>query len=181
MDHSGSKSTDRRAYAAFVGQVELRSIWLRSARIENVFGTTPPDELAISVDGDSRWEPLPGGFRSFQTYLIHISSRDATRYADIDVTFVADYDSIQPMTDELFETFGMYNLPLNTWPYLREYAATTVGRMGWLPITLPTFKVGTPLDSHGSNPLSKKAEVPAKRTGKSSSKVVTGASRRTRR
>jgi hypothetical protein len=147
MDKSQQEPVDRAAYGAFISQIELRNIWLRSAKVENNHGSTQPDELIIAVDGNHCWEPISDGFRAFQSYRIRLDGQDETRYAEIEVTFVVDYDSIEPMTDALFETFAVVNLPLNTWPYFREYAATSVGRMGWLPITLPAFKVGTPTDS----------------------------------
>lgn len=137
----------REAYAEFIGQIELREIWLKSARVGNDCGPIPPDELTVVVDGDSRWEPLPRGFRAFQRYRIRLSGHSNAECAEIEVAFAADYDSDLSMTDETFETFKHHNLPLNTWPYLREFAATTVGRMGWRPITLPAFKVGTPPDA----------------------------------
>jgi hypothetical protein len=44
------------------------------------------------------------------------------------------------MTDELFEVFSQRNLPLNTWPYLREFVQNSLSRAGWPVYTLPAFK-----------------------------------------
>jgi hypothetical protein len=48
------------------------------------------------------------------------------------------------MTERIFAVFQTANLPVNIWPYLRELVASITGRMGWLPITLPTLKRGVP-------------------------------------
>jgi hypothetical protein len=143
MDGSVNDPVDRNAYAVFISQLELHSIWVESANVANFHGPTLPDGLSIIVDGGNRWESLPDGFRAFQHYRIRLNNQEEKLLAEIQVTFGADYESELPMSDELFATFGDVNLPLNTWPYLREYAASTVGRLGWLPITLPTLKAGT--------------------------------------
>lgn len=46
------------------------------------------------------------------------------------------------MTEEIFSIFREVNLPVNTWPYLREFLASTFGRFGWEPIIIPAYKVG---------------------------------------
>lgn len=144
MDSAPTSPVDRTTYAAFIGQIELRSVWLRSARIDNGHGRTQPEDLSIIVDGQSRWERTPEGFRAFQTYKIRLGHPGPTSVAEIEVTFAADYESSQQMSEGLFEVFRESNLPLNTWPYVREYVATTVGRFGWIPVTLPALKIGTP-------------------------------------
>lgn len=143
MADAAKDPVDKNAYAAFISQLELHSIWLKSASVENSHGPDLPEGLSIVVDGGNHWEPLPDGFRAFQNYRIRLSQQEESLLAEINVTFGADYQSELPMDDELFATFGDVNLPLNTWPYLREYAASTVGRLGWLSITLPTLKAGT--------------------------------------
>ena len=54
-----------------------------------------------------------------------------------------EFESDMPMTDEIFEVFQERNLPVNTWPYLRAFVSDSVSRMGWPPVTMPAFKIGT--------------------------------------
>lgn len=150
---------DRRAYAEFIGQIDLRRIWVSASRVQTFHGPTPPDETNIVVDDQARWETHPDGFRALHSYSVRARDRDETLYAEIDVTFAVDYASAQPMTDELFEAFGRVNLPVNTWPFLREFVSTTIGRMGWLPITLPALKVGT-LPTRSSPPTADEQPTP---------------------
>ncbi|HEY7031323.1 MAG TPA: hypothetical protein VH482_08360 [Thermomicrobiales bacterium] len=139
-------------YAGFIGQIELREIWLRSAQVANHHGPAAPERVAIGVDSTASCEALPGGFRAVHTYRLRADSGE-TPGLEIEVSFALDFDSKQPMTDPIFEVFAEYNLPVNSWPYLREYVATTVGRMGWLPFTLPALKRGTrPLSRNGGDP-----------------------------
>lgn len=145
-------------YNALVGQMELVGVWLRSVRVDNLHGPTVPDRAVIDVYGTAEWEALDDGFRALQRYRLRFQTTDATA-AEIEVTFGLDYSSREPMTDPLFAVFRDVNLPVNAWPYLREYVATTVGRMGWSPVTLPTLKEGTriPRDQPGPEPLKARA------------------------
>ena len=89
------------------------------------------------------WEARPGGFRGFDRAHVLLEAAGVA-YAELEVTFGLDFASEEPLTEDLFAVFGEVNLPVNTWPYLREFISTTMGRMGWRPFTLPALKRGTP-------------------------------------
>lgn len=144
-DSTSTESAARispKAYAAFVGEIELEAIWLNDARVRNHQGPDAPERSNIRVDMDARWEDHQGGFRTYCQYKVRVKAGN-TPSLDVDVTFGLDFSSGQPMTEEIFAIFSDVNLPVNTWPYLREYVATTMGRMNWTAFTLPTFKRGT--------------------------------------
>jgi hypothetical protein len=44
------------------------------------------------------------------------------------------------MTDEMFGVFSKTSLPLNTWPYFREFANSIMTRMGLPGVVLPVLK-----------------------------------------
>jgi preprotein translocase subunit SecB len=46
------------------------------------------------------------------------------------------------MTKDYFGVFVQVNLPVNTWPYFREFVHSTVSRMGLPPVVLPLVKRG---------------------------------------
>lgn len=144
LEDTRSRSTrpSPKEYAEFIGQIELRNIWLVEATARNHFGPHTPSEAVFRfAETSASWESESSGFRVRHCYELRIESEDET-LAEIDVTFGLEFDSSQPMTDGIFEIFKDVNLPVNTWPYFREYIATTTGRMGWAPFTAPTFKSG---------------------------------------
>jgi hypothetical protein len=51
-------------------------------------------------------------------------------------TVEVSYTLESAMTDDLFEVFSQRNLPLNTWPYLREFVQSALSRAGWPVYTL---------------------------------------------
>ena len=133
-------------YAAFIRQIELLHIWLHSAHVANMHGPDTPEHVSIQVDSDARCEARSSGFRAFQCYKLRFQTTD-TLLAEVEATFGLDFASNESMTDGLFALFGEVNLPVNTWPYLREFVATVLGRMGWTVVTLPALKVGTSVPS----------------------------------
>ena len=139
---SSTEPIDPAIYNAFIGQIELTSIWLSSSSIENPGGPGSPGEVSIDLTGNARWESVEDGFVAFHAYDVTFKESDS-KVAGISITFGVEFKSEQAMTDELFAVFQEVNLPVNTWPYLRAFLADALGRMGWPPLTLPAYKTGT--------------------------------------
>ena len=150
-------------YSAFIAQLDVAAVWLRNATIHNHHGPESPEHARADIKATASWEPAAQGFRARHHYEVSLMF-DSTRLADLGVTFGVDYRSERPMTDELFELFGTHNLPVNTWPYLREFVANTLGRMQWIPLTLPAWKSGV-VDGPEQRPAPRRrraVEEPAK-------------------
>ncbi len=134
-------------YGKFIGQIELLSIWLARAEVENRAGPEPPARGKFSIEDDSTWAPQPGvGFVVNDRYTVELHGETSLAMS-VKAEYAVLYRSSTPLTDELFQVFKRVNLPLNVWPYLREYVSSTMGRFGWPPFTLPAFKVNTPRDN----------------------------------
>jgi preprotein translocase subunit SecB len=140
-------------YADFIRQIELRDIWLEHAEVDND-GPQPPERVEFEIDREATYESLEDGFLARHSYEVSVRSKDSF-FADIEVRFVVRFSSPQEMTDRIFEVFEDVNLPVNTWPYLREFVSTTLGRMGWQPITLPALKRGTEAGSRATGSVAK--------------------------
>ena len=141
VSRPATEPIDPAIYNAFIGQIELSSIWLSSSSIENSGGPGNPGEASIEIAASARWESVEDGFLAFQAYDVKIEVTDS-KVANISVTFGLGFKSEQAMSEELFTVFQDVNLPVNTWPYLRSFLADGLGRMGWPPLTLPAFKTG---------------------------------------
>jgi hypothetical protein len=128
-------------YGAFIGQIWLQTIWLQDATLSNKHGPQTPEEATVGFTSRAKWSDREGGFQVLHTYVVGVESAEQ-ELAHIQVTFGLDFDSQQPMTQEIFEIFEDVNLSVNTWPFLREFVHTSLGRMGWSPFTLPALKRG---------------------------------------
>lgn len=153
-------------YAAFIQQLELESIWLAEASVRNDTGPEMPDEARIVFEPlEAEFELIEGGFECYHEYGLQIHS-DGSPVAEIMASLGVRFRSEELMTDQLFEPFREVNLPVNTWPFFREFVHTTLGRFGWVPFTLPAFKVGAPHDGaqHGKRETVRSRRAPAKPT-----------------
>jgi hypothetical protein len=159
-------------YNAFIQQIDLQSVWLASAKVENGVGAEPPDRTDVSINRFSTWGVIEGGFLAFDTYTIVLGAPRAPA-ATIEVTFGLDYRSALVMTDALFEPFQQVNLPLNAWPYAREFVASATARMNWVRFTLPALRLDalSPAGEHNKPAAPRKA--PSRAMGGETSKART--------
>jgi hypothetical protein len=128
-------------YRDFIKQLELQSVWLKSCRVVNHVGPDMPREATVGVEATDGWVPIPTGFDASAVFTAKITSGESLA-AFVEVCFGLRYKSEVKMTETLYATFSRVNLPLNGWPYVREFLASTTGRFGWQPFTLPTLKRG---------------------------------------
>lgn len=138
-------------YAEFIEQIELRDDWLDDARISNQHGPFTPDQATVRFESEAHRDTLEEGFLAFHQHHVLFETPEKT-LAEIEVTFGLAFSSKTPMTEDTFMIFSEANPPVNTWPYLREFVSTTLGRMGWQPFTPPAFKTNVvrPRRSPGS-------------------------------
>ncbi|MFC1937584.1 hypothetical protein ACFLWY_03385 [Chloroflexota bacterium] len=81
-------------------------------------------------------------FNVSHRYNVTILERETKEVkANISVTFRVVYSSKIPINDDLFQVFKVRNLPLNTWPYFREFVHNAIMRMGWPSFIAPTYIV----------------------------------------
>ena len=129
-------------YNAFIGGVELRS--LRLARCEvNATKKYTGEVLEPEVEERSAsYEVISTGF--MVTNELGFNGRHSERgdvLVSIRATFQIEYESIAPVSPELFEIFQRHNLPVNVWPFFREFVHTVLGRVAWPVFVLPALKV----------------------------------------
>ena len=129
-------------YNWFISGIELEDIRVTSAEV--LAPTTPGDrqvrpDVRLEVAGYKNADStIRVSLRlTFTGYFVE-GGEEAVR---VSVSLEARYGSKTPMTDAIFAEFERVNLPLNTWPYFREFLHSTLVRAGWPPFVLPTFKV----------------------------------------
>jgi hypothetical protein len=77
---------------------------------------------------------------AFHRYDVTVKDdKGKKRLALVSVTFAVYYVSKIPMTDQIFEKFCQLNLPLNTWPYFREFTHNSLARMNLPEVIAPAF------------------------------------------
>ncbi len=129
-------------YGEFIKGIELKDVYLSSSKIKRL---REPDLDALLRYGPKRGKSKYGksGDGFYGTFNFHVDlleEGDETPFGEINVTFVVSYVSEKRMTQKIFDIFQDYNLPLNAFPYVREYIHTTTHRMGMPALILPTMK-----------------------------------------
>lgn len=132
----------RDAYTSFVQGIELQHIWLMGAEISNLAGPDRPDQVRVTIaDGEPETQVFEHRFVVEKPYRVRFEGAESELIGEITAVFGLEYSTSIPLTDPVWEIFGTHNVPLNAWPYFRELVANLTGRMGWMPLTIPTHKV----------------------------------------
>jgi hypothetical protein len=135
-----------KVYNAFIAGVDLVSVRLAGADIR-ADSTPQRKRLLPGIAEAARYTHEDGAV------LVHHEITFTGRYKDEDepavlirADFEVRYSTAERMTDEIFNEFGRRNLPLNTWPYFREFVHAALARTGWPVFVLPVYKAsGAPL------------------------------------
>ena len=131
-------------YGEFLQSVELKKVYLSDAKVKRK--RTPAPEAVLTFEqkaGKGKFSNVEDGFSAtFELHVVLLEDDDEEPFGDIKVTYTAEYSSEKKMTKKIFEVFEYYNLPLNLYPYVREYVHTTTNRMGMPTLILPMLKTG---------------------------------------
>lgn len=133
-------------YNAFINGVDLVSVRLSGAEIR-ARSTPERKQLLPSVEQTSRFVNEDGHVVLFHELTFSGKYEDEDESAVvIRAEFEVRYSTAERMTKEMFSEFRQRNLPLNTWPYFREFVHAALARAGWPVLVLPVYKaVGAPL------------------------------------
>lgn len=69
-----------------------------------------------------------------------MEDRRSVEFISIRMVFEMRYDA-PDFNDSVWDVFSALNIPLNAWPYLREYVQNVTQRLGIPPLTLPLYQV----------------------------------------
>jgi hypothetical protein len=141
-EKSKAYKVDAAEYAKFIAQLEVDWIYLLSSTVKRRY--LPGSDATLNYQekvGRVKYEALDSGFRALFPYRVEFVEAGAEEsFGEIHCLFAAEYKSAQPMNKETFEVFRDLNLPLNVWPYVREYVHATSNRMGLPPVVLRSIK-----------------------------------------
>lgn len=132
----------------------IRSLRLQDIRM--VSGSFHSDErstgrkasIAAEIESTARFESVDDGFIAFiRLVLVAIHKGSKSPAFRIDAEFSLTYKTGITVTQELFRPFVHLNLPVQAWPYFREFVQSATARMEWPPLALPSLhSTGASLD-----------------------------------
>jgi len=80
------------------------------------------------------------GFRAFENLKVVMTTQDTKEEVfTLDLTLLLEYQTEVEVTKEMIELFAQRNLPLHSWPYLREQIQSLTQKAGLPSIRLPVL------------------------------------------
>jgi hypothetical protein len=132
-------------YQGFLQGLELRHVRLISLKVESFEEEPRPLESAVSIEGDTEFVQLETGFEAQTRYCVSFTERaSGEKLGSIEAIYGFRYESKTRPNDEgaaaYFEIFKDVNIPVNSWPFMRELTYNMMARMSWTPFALPLLK-----------------------------------------
>ncbi len=128
-------------YRDYLEQTELESILLSSCSAKlrkDKFGDSMKHSVSDKVKYDISEPKTARLLHEYQFVVTRSTKRDFA--VKIICEFEVELTSKSEITEDFLEIFSQVNLPLNTWPYFREFIQNMLQRMGLPPLTLPFLK-----------------------------------------
>jgi len=141
MKKTKDKKIDPKEYKKILHTVDLQSIAIEACYVkfnEETYNT----QLVININSEKSYENLENGLVIVkERYKLTARAHNERKQAlNISCTFRLYFSCDKPLRDNFFEIFKTHNLPLNTWPYFREFVQNMTQRMNIPPLTLPFMK-----------------------------------------
>ncbi len=128
-----------KVYREYLDSVQLKNISLRESKTKYYGGFQPPKKQELSVAGSTKYGKKEDFYEILQKYVI-TGKAGKKKILEISATFCVILKSDKELPDEFFEIYNEISLPINTWPFLREFANSMTARMNIPPLTLPFLK-----------------------------------------
>lgn len=133
-------------YRDFIGGLDLRDVLLVEGSAKRLAFPAAGATLGVNVKIlKPRCQAYGDGFTVTAAYEIQVTQQpDGEESADVFGTFRVVFDVVYAsdttLTDGYFEIFRHVNLPLNVWPYVRQYVHQQSVLMGLPALVLPVHR-----------------------------------------
>ena len=119
--------------------VNLEDLYLiESKNIQKRENIKEQKNIEITINDRATYEKTDEGALVTHKYFLTAKDPEAKDFAfKISASYRLVYTSEVPFTNDFFEIFTGLNLPLNAWPFFREFVQNTTQRMNVRPLTLP--------------------------------------------
>lgn len=144
---------DSKQYASFIRAVELQTVTLATASVRREWSKPEIPHAFVELDVKPRtMEVQDDFFRIRVTFLVSTRTSEMkdsdpvfTLKFSLDLTYsVASLDmhAANPkQKKEVLAYFIRRNVPMNVWPYAREFISSMTVRMGLPALVIATYKV----------------------------------------
>ena len=93
--------------------------------------------LKINIKDNASYSLKDDGFIVEDKFSLYSRDKDRKIAIKIECTYVLSFTSSCTITEEFFDIYKEISLPLNVWPFFREFVNSITSRMNIPPLTLP--------------------------------------------
>ena len=141
MSEKVKKLIDPKVYKKILEGLQLKSLSVMKGQFtsskENFI---PNSEVDISEKAQFEIESK-NSIKILHNYNLKIKNhKNKKNILQINLSFELVFSSKETFTQEFFDVYKEDSLPINTWPYFREFVSSLIQRMNFPPLTLPLFK-----------------------------------------
>lgn len=126
-------------YREFLDGIELEKIYVKEV-FSQIEHDLLPESLKVNISDDTSYENTDDGFIITSKYSLNVKNKSRKIVLKISAAYVVEFLSETALTDDIFEIYKEYSLPLNVWPFFRELCNSITSRMNIPPLTLPLYK-----------------------------------------
>lgn len=136
-------------YQAFVEDTELRGARLVHSETHADRVVHDTSEVSYNIEVATRFAQFAEGFEAVQdctiSFFEHLAEDDEKETVGrVNVAYGFFYETDTDRFDEDLDAylyiFERVSLPVNAWPFIRQFVHDMTQRMGWPPLMLPLLK-----------------------------------------
>ncbi len=130
-------------YKEILSGLEIRQVYLASCKVDlnRKYLDALDTSLKVDVTTKSSYENIDDRLDISTFYTLKaFGKKKSESTIVIQATYISCYTTSISITDDFFDIYKDLNIPLNIWPYFREFIQNMIVRMNCPPLTLPFFK-----------------------------------------
>ena len=126
-------------YRTILEGIEFDNILLKNSK-SHIDHDLISEGMSISIKDDATYKLVNDGFIVEDRYILTSKNKDRKIVLKIECTYQLYFKSHQNISDDFFDVYKNYSLPLNVWPFFREFVNSMTSRMSIPPLVLPLLK-----------------------------------------
>lgn len=134
-----SAKMEPKEYRRILEGIELENLILKESKTE-INHELISENMAVSSKDNATYIITKDGFAVENKHTVIVKNKDKKNVIRIEGTFLILFNSREAITDAFFDIYKNISLPLNVWPFFREFVNSMTARMNIPPLTLPLLK-----------------------------------------
>jgi preprotein translocase subunit SecB len=134
---------DPKRYSEILKQVHLNEIYLDSCSVsQKRQNLIQQKSIEFKIRDKVSYQQDDQRLKVTHNYVLTAKPPDLEKdfALKISVTFCLGYLSKKVIEEDFFDVYKEESLPINSWPYFREFVQSMTQRLSFPPLTLPLLK-----------------------------------------